>query len=417
MVAVSGGMDSMFLAWAMGRLLRARRLPPPTWIHVNHGTRRACAREEAEVLRWAEKCGDEVKVFHLSKLGTSNFEARARRARQDCFRKALKDLNAQTLYLGHTIDDSFEWYLRQQFRSSECPATPGIPLVHGYIKRPLHCMSRKQIEEVVRFLEIPFCHDESNDNLHFERNFIRHTLVSKIAGRYPSYLKHYVARANQMAVRQSRSAFAVDPRPQRFYDSLGGMCLLQTKGEGHFNGQDALLKQTLVAVSVEGRGQIRRQIQKLIIAQAQGKWGPMYLSGGVRVFMGPGSLLALSTSQLNDYRRWDERAANYVRDALEAQIPELLWNPKHWQLGLQHLVAPFWVLGKMPLAERFLPPLKRPHPLFPQLFASCQKYGLWIRPLGQVLLCARTQQVDPQDFGLAPLVMFGKRPRVVYTQA
>ncbi len=409
LVGVSGGADSMFLAWVVGQLLRARRCPPPVWVHINHATRSACGWEETQVLRWAQKCGSQVKVFRLSPtalVGASNFEARARQVRRTCFRQALGEFGASTLYLGHTIDDSFEWYLRQQFRSSQWPATPGIPLVHGSIKRPLHCMSRRQIEHLVDTLGIPHCLDGSNLNQRFERNFIRHGLVGKIARRYPAYLKHYVVKANQMAAQQSRSALAVDPQPHCLEDALGGKCLLQTLGGGHFRGQEVWIKRVLSKVSRAGRGRIRLQVQKLIDAQIQGKRGPMHLSGGVHIFMGPGSLLVLGAKQLEDYRRWDARAAEYIEGIFEMDMPELLWNPKHWELRPRHLVAPFWVLGSSPRAKGFLPPAKRAHPLFPQFFSACSQNRLWVRPLGQVLVHARKRRLNPRDFGLVPFVMF-----------
>ncbi len=405
LVGVSGGVDSMVLAWALTKLFQRKKDLAPVWVHINHGTREGCSSEEELVKKLARSWNCPLEIFHLKLERRANFESKARKMRYECFRKALKEFNSKNFYLGHNIDDSFEWHLLQQFRSSEYPGAIGIPVVNGVFKRPLHCLSKKQLYQIANVLGIPYCEDESNSDQAFERNFIRHSIVTKIQDRYPSYLKNYVVKANQMAKTHGLSAFRYDPEASLIQDSLGGVCLLQPKGRGTFRGQEEKIREAIFLLSQSERGKVRNQVQKLIRAQQQGRFGPMQMSGGVQVFMGPGSLLMLAPRQLEAYRQWDQDVASYLRTFSASQITEGLLNPRNWELSLNQLVAPFWIVGSPEQASHLFKSSLQNHPLFPQLFETCRTQNLWIRPMGQVLSLCHRKSLNPKSFGLVPLAM------------
>ena len=412
LVGVSGGVDSMVLAWALGRILAGKKHPPLHWIHVNHGLRSESGEEEAFVREQAERGGHPLQVFPLGESllreGPGNLEAKARRKRWECFGQGLKRSGAKTLYLGHHIDDSFEWFLLQQFLSSKHPATLGIPLVRGVVRRPLHCFTKRQIHEIAQRLEIPHREDGSNRQQRFDRNFIRHSLVSRIEKRFPQALKNYVFRANEEAQKRGQSAFARfagDEGGLRFIrDRPGSLYLVQTGKQGTFRGREAGIKAALGKLSKAKRGRWRNQVEALIQAQEQGREGPLDFSGGVRVFMGAGGLLLMNRELEEVYRDWDKRAAAYIQNLKTSQIPEKLLDPQNWKRPFKAQMAPFWLIGLE--GKDLSRPLKsslRRHPLFPHLMAACRRRKLWIRSWGQISHLCRRRKLHFRDFYCAPL--------------
>ena len=391
LVGVSGGVDSMLLSWALVRLFKKMDLPAPIWVHINHGTRKEALEEEAMVRKMAQKEQCEIEIFRAPRelREGGNFEARARATRRDHFHFLLKKYSSESLYLAHHVDDSFEWFFLQLLRSCQSPLSLGIPVRNGPLKRPLHCLTKGQIYFMAQTLGIAYREDESNQNQRFDRNFIRHSLIPSLKKRYPSYLKHYVKRSNEMAHAQGLCALPSSPKATLVRDRLGGVCLLQMQGRGDFLGQEEKIRQALFLLSSQGRGTLGEQIKKLIEAQREGKKGPMEMSGGVSIFMDPGSLLFLTPSLKKLYGEWDKQIAEYVKNLEDSQIPRALFSKASWQVQKEKLIAPFWIVGnKLKEGERqregpFESSLQE-HPLFPHLLRACSSRQLWIRPMGHV---------------------------------
>ena len=91
----------------------------------------------------------------------------------------------------------------QSFRQSSLNSTLGIPVFNRGLVRPFMCVSKKQIIQYAKSLELSLATDTSNGNLRFERNFFRSKLSNTILNRYPQYLRHYVARQNELALKLS----------------------------------------------------------------------------------------------------------------------------------------------------------------------------------------------------------------------
>ena len=395
-VGVSGGSDSMLLAWAINILFDRKKLLRPLWAYVDYGVREDALENKSLVMSEAKRCGNLLTCFSAKPFPLKNFEFNAREWRMRYFIQHLKEQKARYLYLAHTVDDSLEWYWLQQWASSVYPEAIGIPVKSGYIRRPLHCLSKKQVRFAVKFLNIPYREDPTNRDISFERNFIRHIIIPKIKERYPAYLKNYAARANQLAYARKVSALALDPRPLVVRDRLGGIFLLQAHGPGTFWGQEECIRRAFF--SGGGRGKLRDQVQKLIQAQANGRSGPLYLSGGVRIFMGPGGLHKISSDLLVHYREWDRILAFKKY----AQIP----RSRAWSLPLSEQVAPFWMVGNGEMESR-LGPSQREHPLFPNFLTSMGDRGLWVRSRGDILSRCHRKNIDPETLDISPLCPVG----------
>ena len=161
-IAVSGGVDSMALLW------------------FAHGLSK--------------------QILHAkdleSKIG--NFEGRARKERRALLLNDL--LPGESLWLGHHIDDSYEWSIMQRYRSGQPKSSLGIPVRNGKIIRPFLCVTKEQLLHLSRFENIVFRNDPTNKETKYDRNFVRESLAPLIKKRFPKYLKHYVNHANHMAV-------------------------------------------------------------------------------------------------------------------------------------------------------------------------------------------------------------------------
>ena len=186
-VALSGGVDSMVLLDALAPLARARGAPFSA-IHVNHGI-----SPHAE--RWTSFCADQCAargvtlVTHRLALGpgkSANLEAVARKARYDAFRAAHADVIA----LAHHADDQAETLLLQLMRGagprglSAMPRfRPGSPALW----RPLLDLTRAALAAYASERSLAWVEDESNADIHYRRNWLRHDIAPRLAEHFPGY--------------------------------------------------------------------------------------------------------------------------------------------------------------------------------------------------------------------------------------
>lgn len=288
-IAVSGGMDSMFLLWALSAIFKRKGLELLA-VHINHGTRKECVNEEAGVVNFARSLDVNVKVFSLDNLPNSNFESWARKERYKIFETLIEA--GDLLYTAHHIDDSFEWSLLSQFKSSSLRPVLGIPVTRGSVCRPLMCMTRAHIEKCVRSLQLPYYVDSSNTDLNFERNYIRNAIIPLIKSRFPTYLKHYVYRSNDLARKLGVHRVIGQTRLLNIKFSFGTVAFMSDFST-NFTGQDEELIKIIQSISSSERGVLRTQVKKLIEASKNGKMGPLTFSGGINCSLFSGVLVFL----------------------------------------------------------------------------------------------------------------------------
>ena len=101
--------------------------------------------------------------------------------------------NDEAVILGHHLDDQIETFLYRLFRGS---SPLGLSVMKRISKRdnvmlcrPLLCFPKEVINYYSKKFGIDFFHDSSNDNLNFERNYIRKKIIPNIKERWPSFHK------------------------------------------------------------------------------------------------------------------------------------------------------------------------------------------------------------------------------------
>lgn len=175
---VSGGADSVCLLTLLAEYQKGH---PFTLIaaHVHHGLRENADGDEAYVKELCERLHVPLKILHIDakseaeRLGVSVEEA-GRIKRYEFFREISK---GGKIAVAHHRDDLCETMLFQMFRGSGISGLRGILPVSGEIIRPLLSLSREEIEAYLKEEGISWRTDESNEELIFARNRIRHEIL------------------------------------------------------------------------------------------------------------------------------------------------------------------------------------------------------------------------------------------------
>ncbi|TNF30855.1 MAG: tRNA lysidine(34) synthetase TilS [Deltaproteobacteria bacterium] len=374
-VSLSGGADSLFLTLVLKEALDLGVIKKLSVFHFNHGNR-AEQKDEAEFVRdFCSKLNLPLEVIELGLTSGDNFEAKARAARQNCFSNRISKFDA--IALGQHIDDSFEWSLMQQFKTSSLDSTLGIPVRNGNLIRPLMCKTSRQIRDALGTLGIPFLIDPSNTHLNYERNYVRHILIPKIKERYPSYLKNYVSRANKLALESGRHCLKQTTHQwQRFEDQFGGVGIYCANSNSKFIGGVEWLVDLIKELSLSERGTLRLQVEKMIEAQENGKKGPMKFSGGVQGYMDKGLFYFIHVDNLPKLALLD---ADILASLVASDIPEGdLVRPKT-DYPLPG-IFPFLILSTDKNAPKhFGPAMKTPHKLFPKSTELLLQRGVYFQ--------------------------------------
>jgi len=217
-VALSGGVDSVVLCDLLRRYCQRRRCALRA-LHINH-------QLSPNAARWTRFCRAlcrawkiPLKVVKVSVGRGDSLEAAARAARYSVFAQQDADFVA----LAHHLDDQAETLLLQLLRGagvrglSAMPVlreagggrrkagqqpqsvprlTPHPSLLTPSILRPLLDISRDEIETYAWKRKLEWIEDESNSDIYFDRNFLRHEVLPRLARRYPSY-RTTLARAGR----------------------------------------------------------------------------------------------------------------------------------------------------------------------------------------------------------------------------
>ncbi len=203
-VALSGGADST----ALLRVLHAANTLPRdslglglSAIHIHHGIRGPAAdRDQAAV---EQLCAALAVPLHIRAVDTpahaassrETLEEAARTLRYAAFTSLIAAGDADAIATAHTADDQAETVLMKLLRGAWTEGLAGIfPVVEikapngrtGRILRPLLGTDRAAIGAYLHQIGQAWVEDETNADLDFTRNRIRHQLVPALRAFNPS---------------------------------------------------------------------------------------------------------------------------------------------------------------------------------------------------------------------------------------
>ncbi|WP_416885068.1 tRNA lysidine(34) synthetase TilS [Marinospirillum sp.] len=177
-LALSGGLDSrVLLALLLEAYPASESRPQLRALHIHHGL-------SPHADHWADFCVDlcrqaglpceVVKVDPATEDGAS-LEARARTARYRVFTAQLQQ--DEYLLQAHHRQDQAETLLLRLLRGAGTQGLRAIPqqrpLGAGQLLRPLLHSPRSQLKDYAQQTGLDWVEDESNQQDHFDRNFIR----------------------------------------------------------------------------------------------------------------------------------------------------------------------------------------------------------------------------------------------------
>jgi tRNA(Ile)-lysidine synthase len=188
-VGLSGGMDSVVLLHALWRLARAGEFPLAlAAVHVHHGI---SPRADG----WADFCRDycrrldvPLKVVRVDVPRDSGEgpEGAARRLRHGVF----AGLDAEWLALAHHRNDQAETVLLNLLRGAGVFGAAGMMAARSQVNgptlaRPLLGLDRTILLHYAKAQGLAWIEDESNDDRHFRRNFLRHEVMPSLQEKFP----------------------------------------------------------------------------------------------------------------------------------------------------------------------------------------------------------------------------------------
>ena len=225
LVGFSGGLDSTALLHRLATgahgALRA--------IHVHHGL-------HADADGWATHCASVCTSLHVpleiarvdvDRHSGRGIEAAARDARRAAFAAALGD--GEILVLAHHRDDQAETFLLRALRGSGVDGLGAMrawrAFAGGWLWRPLLETPRSELVAYARRHGLQWIEDPGNDDVAFDRNFIRHHAMPLLRERWPhadaAFARSAMLSADAGALRDDEDARTLgdlaygDPRSLR----------------------------------------------------------------------------------------------------------------------------------------------------------------------------------------------------------
>ncbi|GEQ67851.1 hypothetical protein JCM33374_g1517 [Metschnikowia sp. JCM 33374] len=249
MLALSGGVDSMCLAYLLAQYkahVQPRMLVSA--ITIDHGFRKESATE-------AQKVGEIVRSWGLShsveKLqysqdvhSISNFEEMARVLRYKVFREKCLDQGINALLVAHNRDDQLETFLQRLHMNSTMFGLLGLrekaplPLMDSsadvedkiHVYRPLLQFEKSSIRSTCEAHAVPWFEDVSNQDISLtKRNLLRYIINE--------YVPQSMASRPELACISRKSLFETTSEVEKLlnvYDTQKEILDQKIKSQGFF---------------------------------------------------------------------------------------------------------------------------------------------------------------------------------------
>jgi tRNA(Ile)-lysidine synthase len=194
-VALSGGVDSVVLLHLLTKFSKTTQLNNVSAVHVDHGI-------STHSHQWSAFCQalcDDIAIplsihrLKIRKQPQKSLEEVARKARYRIFQQ----IQADYILLAHHQDDQVETLMLQLLRGAGVKGLSAMPITRPLeeapkttkLLRPLLDTPRSEILEYAKLHDLSWVTDESNLDISYDRNFLRHQIFPLLETRYPAYRK------------------------------------------------------------------------------------------------------------------------------------------------------------------------------------------------------------------------------------
>jgi tRNA(Ile)-lysidine synthase len=193
-VGFSGGLDSTVLLHVLAS--HSILLSKLVAVHVNHGISANSSLWQIHCEQFCHTLGISLITQSVQFDCSANIEGRARAARYSVFSSLLTKQDC--LILGHHLDDQAETFLLQLFRGSGIDGLSAMAEIGqfelGMLARPFLSHSRKQLEYYATWHQLPWIEDESNQDTHYARNYLRNKIIPSLQSKWPG-VAYNIARS------------------------------------------------------------------------------------------------------------------------------------------------------------------------------------------------------------------------------
>src|SRR5688500_10050882 len=194
LAGLSGGVESVALLDCLQRCARRLRLRLSA-LHVNHGLHPNAPSWAAFCRRWCRARGVPFLSVTVRVGRGGSIEAAARAARYAAYARQDCDF----VVLAHHCDDQVETFLLQLLRGAGIKGLAAMPPLKSKVEsrksegtspgilRPLLDATRAEILEYAKARKLAWIEDDSNADVRFARNYLRHEVLPALARRFPAY--------------------------------------------------------------------------------------------------------------------------------------------------------------------------------------------------------------------------------------
>lgn len=190
LVAYSGGLDSTVL---LHQLVQRRALLPELQlraIYIHHGLSPSADQWSQHCQQQCQRWGVPLVIERVQVDGSEKgIEAAARTARYNAFRRHLQP--GEALLTAQHLDDQCETLLLALKRGSGPAGLAAMPaqlwLGENPLLRPLLSQSRSQLESWAEQHQLCWVEDESNQDMRYDRNFLRQQVLPLLNQRWPHF--------------------------------------------------------------------------------------------------------------------------------------------------------------------------------------------------------------------------------------
>ena len=192
LVAISGGVDSVVLTHLLHQLKFDISLA-----HCNFQLRSEESHKDEEFVK---NLGKKLNLntytirFNTNEYAANNklsTQLAARELRYSWFEKLSNEHSFSHLLTAHHADDNLETFLINLSRGTGLEGLTGIPPINGSIVRPLLVFSREEILNYAKQNNIEWREDQSNSEIKYLRNKIRHQVTPILKELNASTLKNF----------------------------------------------------------------------------------------------------------------------------------------------------------------------------------------------------------------------------------
>lgn len=239
LIALSGGIDSVVLVHLLNSLNYNISLA-----HCNFKLR---GIESDTDEHFCGKLAENYNLkIHIKRFETKSYartnkqsiQEAARELRYHWFEELAINHNYKYILTAHHLNDQIETFFINMLRGTGLKGLVGIPERNKNVIRPLLSFARSDIENYAKQCKLKFRFDASNDEEHYQRNFIRLKIVTALKTHFPGFETRFYENLNNLKEDMAIINDFVDDKRKKYQLNPNQPCSIEINellNENHSN--------------------------------------------------------------------------------------------------------------------------------------------------------------------------------------